>query len=164
MTGTAAAATGIEVAIATAATATVIATRDVMDRATRGVRDVRAARAAAIQRRVAPTARRPSAARPDRIRRPNEPIRRHARNSLSEPIRHSERIRRSARTNGRAMTLRHGAASPVPGTRARMVSAPAASAVSAAAEAGGGVAAAAGARVAKTPPTETAAARAPARE
>jgi hypothetical protein len=160
MTGTAAAATGIEVVIvtaATAATATEIATRDVMDRATRGVRDVRAARAAAIQRRVAPTPRQPSAARPDRIRRPSV-TRPHARNSRSE------RISRNGRTNGRAVILRHGAASPVPGTRARMASAPAASAVNAAAEAGGGVAVAAGAKAGKTPLTETAATRAAARE
>ncbi len=162
MTGTAAAATGTETVIVTAATATEIATHGVMDRATRGVTDVHAARAAVIPRRVAPMPRQPSAAPPERIRRPNEPTRPRARNNPARNS-HREQIRHSARTRGRAMTLRHGAASPVPVTRARTASAPAASAASVAAEAGGGVAAAAGARAGKTPLTETAATRAPAR-
>ena len=111
--------------------------------------------------------RRPDAAPAERsaagsVRRPNEPTRPRARNNPARNS-HREQIRHSARTRGRAMTLRHGAASPVPVTRARTASAPAASAASAAAEAGGGAAAAAGARAGKTPLTETAATRAPAR-
>jgi hypothetical protein len=162
---TAVEATGIEIAIVTAATATEIAMRGAMARATRsvnrGVTSVRAVKTAATRRRAAPTApRKANAMWADRVRRCRvltrrlAPTRHLARNNRLAPN------RRSVRTSPRVTSSRDAAASPVPVMRARAVSAPAMSGVSAAAVAGGGVAAA-GARGERTLPTATAAARTP---
>jgi hypothetical protein len=141
-----AAAAETEIAIATVATVTEIATCGATDLGTRGATSARAARIATIPLRVAPKAAgKQSAIQVDPGRRRRVRTRHPAQNKRSA------RIKRRVTTRHRATTAKRAAASHVPGMPEPVASAPAMSAVSAAGEVGGD-AVAVDARVGKTPP------------